>query len=554
MKVALIDTGILNIELTNKSEIRHFSFNGKSLVEEYKKPSDSHGTDCYKEILSSCADSEIQIYDFNVTDEAGSLQVSNIVKSIKKSIEQKVDIINISMGLSAYSKELYEICYEAMQNNIVVLSAASHNNTVSFPADFNNVICVKVDQGQTEKIKAIDNTIVSVAMKDFIVKENDVEFDFSSSSLACARLCGYLCCDLSDIPLNDKFKTLSLKYKLNFSRPNDSSSGNSLSESGIQHILSNNRVAVVLFPLNLHETINENLLHENIVAYYNHENCGFYSFKSRTLTTEFDVIMLLNSAYFDLEVPNSIEENYKSYKVIRIGNYLGEDDNKYLYDYDRHESSEMAILEKPVIAIASLCSGLNKSDIQLSLLNSFKNDGLDIEAVSNNPIGVLYNMNVFNFPGAIKFPNIVYNINRYMYSSEINKNIDAWLINIGGAIGQVNNMNIYNFGKLSDAYFLAANIDLAIMCITPSSDIQNLKLQLADFYKHGTEKIFLVLSQNDIDYSSMNYRNGLHTYCVDSKKYSDFFKHLRANIEEKVFTLEDVQNGVLYDNVLEALS
>ena len=51
-----------------------------------------------------------------------------------------------------YSKEMYDVCDKAVCNNIVVVSAASHTNTISFPADFNNVICVKVDHSQTEKI------------------------------------------------------------------------------------------------------------------------------------------------------------------------------------------------------------------------------------------------------------------------------------------------------------------------------------------------------------------------------------------------------------------
>lgn len=54
--------------------------------------------------------------------------------------------------------------------------------------------------------------------------------------------------------------------------------------------------------------------------------------------------------------------------------------------------------------------------------------------------------------------------------------MDAWLINIVGAIGQVNILNTYNFGKLADAYFSTANIDVAIMCVNPSEDAANLKL------------------------------------------------------------------------------
>lgn len=230
------------------------------------------------------------------------------------------------------------------------------------------------------------------------------------------------------------------------------------------------------------------------------------------------------------------------------------DDNNYLYDYSQYNSSELSLLEKPVIAITSLCSGLNKSDIQLSLLNSLRQDGLNIESVSNNPIVALYDGNIFNFPNELKFPSIVYSINKYMYLSEVNKNMDAWLINIGGAIGQVNNLNTYNFGKLADAYFSAVNIDVAIVCVNTFIDVENLELQLANLYKHGIQTIFIVLSHNDIDGTTMSYRDGLQTYYVDDTKYFQAFEYLKENIEEKVFTLDDVKNGKLYKNIIETLS
>lgn len=554
MKVALIDTGISKDEINNRCEVRHFSLFKEALIEEYKELGNNHGTVCFKEIVSNSKNNELQILDLNISDESGNLQVFNIISAIEKSIEENVDIINISLGLTSYSQELYDICEKAIQNNIVILSAASHTDTISFPADFNNVICVKVDQQQTEKIKTIDDTTISISMRDFIISENDTKFDFSSSSLACARVCGYFCDDLSDMPLNDKFKILSRKYNIDLYSSDGISSSINLKESGIHDILLNNRVAVVLFPSSAFENLNKDFIHENIVAYYDHEKCNFYRFSDGEPTKDFDVIIILNSAYIDLEVPVTIKERYRGYKIICIGNFLNSDDNKYLYDYNEYESSEISVLEKPVIAIMSLCSGLNKSDIQLSLLYSLKQDGLDIESISNNPIGVLYSTNVFNFPIELKFPNIVYSINKFMYLSEVNKDIDAWLINIGGALGQVNSLNTYNFGKLADAYFSAANIDIAIMCVNPSIDVQYLKLQLAHLYKHGIEKIFIVLSHNDIDASTMDYRDGLQTYYVDNKKYFDAFEYLRQNVKETVFTLDDVQNGNLYQNVIETLS
>ena len=78
------------------------------------------------------------------------------------------------------------------------------------------MICVNVDQNQNEKIRTVGTSAITVSMKDYIITENGVEFDFSSSSMACARACGYFCDALGDVPLNDKHKVLLKNIILKF--------------------------------------------------------------------------------------------------------------------------------------------------------------------------------------------------------------------------------------------------------------------------------------------------------------------------------------------------
>ena len=52
----------------------------------------------------------------------------------------------------------------------------------------------------------------------------------------------------------------------------------------------------------------------------------------------------------------------------------------------------------------------------------------------------------------------------------------------------------------------------------------------------------------------MDYRDGLQTYYVDNEKYLQSLKYLKENVIEKVFSMEDVQNGILYENIIETLS
>lgn len=556
MKIALIDVGISKKAIESNMDVRHFFLDCGELVEKYKEPEEKHGTYCFQEIMKSVESIMPQFLDFNISDNSGELLVSSIIIAIEKAIEERVDIINISLGITVYSQDLYDACEKAVQHNILVLSAASHRNTISFPADFNNVICVKVEQEQSEKIRIIGDTTIAVSMNDYIMSEEGAEFDFSSTSLGCARACGYLCEALGDGVIKDKYKVLLKKYDIHI---HDSESfygdnNNILEANEIESILSNNRVGAVVFPESAIQNINKNMLYENIVAYYDYEKNAFYTFFDGKETENFDVILLLNSLQYNLKLSSMIEQKYKNYTIIYIGNFYNKDNNSYLWDYNKYSTSKMSVLKRPVIAVVGLCSDVNKIDVQISVLKSLEQDGLAIKAVTNNPMGLLYDMDVFNYPKELRFPDIVYSINRYMYLTEVNVNLDAWLINIGGGIGAINIMNTYNFGKLVDAYFSAANIDVVVMCVNTYVDITNLRLQLANLYKYGIGNIFIVMSHKDIDLSTLNYKDGLQTYYVDEEKYHEAFEFLKENVEEKVFTLEDVKNGYLYTSILDTLS
>lgn len=71
--------------------------------------------------------------------------------------------------------------------------------------------------------------------------------------------------------------------------------------------------------------MNKDLMHKNIVAYYDHKKCEFISFKDGLPKNDFDVIIILNSSYIDLEVPETIKEKYINYQVICIGNFINID-------------------------------------------------------------------------------------------------------------------------------------------------------------------------------------------------------------------------------------
>lgn len=554
MKIAIIDTGVNKEAIKENLYIEHFFVSENTIVNEYREPVDDHGTICFNEIIANSIIKDLQILDFNILSSGKDLLVNNIVISIQKAIEERVDIINISLGTMDYSKELYDVCEKAIQNNIVIVSASSHTNTISYPADFNNVICVKVNQSQLEEIKKINLSTISIKMTDFIFMEDGKEFDLSSSSLACARFCGYICNDLEGNLLVDKFKILSNKYKLSLYNDNKSVNSIVLKESKFHNILSENKVAIIVYPFDKVTKVHYKIFHKNIVAYYDSEKCDFYSISEKKITKDFDVIIVINTLEYDLEIPRNIYNKYKEYDIFYIGNFLNINGNKYLQEYKTYRATELSILESPVIAITSLCSGLNKSDIESTILNKLKQDGFNVGTITNNPLGILYDANVFKFPIEIEFPNIVYSINRFMYLNEINRDIDAWLINIGGGMERINNLNTYNFGKLVDAYLSSTNIDIVIMCITPSINIDFLNLQISYLHKCGVEKVFIVLSENDINGTTVDYKNGLQTYSIDEEKYKIALEYFKREMQTEVFGLSGKEMFKLYNTIINTLS
>lgn len=86
----------------------------------------------------------VEIYDVKVIDDEGSGQIDHVVEGIRWSIENRVDIINISFGFSHDLRELKDIVDEAVKNDITIVASAGNNYGLSpdYPARYENVVSV----------------------------------------------------------------------------------------------------------------------------------------------------------------------------------------------------------------------------------------------------------------------------------------------------------------------------------------------------------------------------------------------------------------------------
>jgi subtilisin len=154
IKVAVIDTGINRLHedlVTNYVK-------GYDFVNKDSDPMDDngHGTHCSGIIAAAINDVEIavvgvapeaSIYAYKVLDSRGSGTTSNIILGIQQAVADGVDVISMSLGSSSYSQSLYDACFAASANVVVVAAAGNSGNTatgstVNYPAKFDCVIAV----------------------------------------------------------------------------------------------------------------------------------------------------------------------------------------------------------------------------------------------------------------------------------------------------------------------------------------------------------------------------------------------------------------------------
>jgi len=153
--VSIIDTGI---DL-NHPDLEGKIIGGYDFVDNDEMPEDTngHGTQVAGIIASNgnlkgiAPNSKILMY--KVSEDGESVPSHLIIKAIEKSIEDNVDIINISLGINQTNTKIDQVVNKAVKNNIFVVTAAGNfgpelstigspginPNAITVGATFNNV-------------------------------------------------------------------------------------------------------------------------------------------------------------------------------------------------------------------------------------------------------------------------------------------------------------------------------------------------------------------------------------------------------------------------------
>ncbi|EOO65013.1 S8 family peptidase [Bacillus mycoides] len=112
-------------------------------------------------ISSSC----VEIYSVKVLNDNGKGKIDNLIRGINWSIDNNVDILNISFGMSSNNVDLENVIKKALQAGIIVVASAGNNygGNVEYPANYKDVISVT----------AVDHTY---KIASFTAKKGKIDF------------------------------------------------------------------------------------------------------------------------------------------------------------------------------------------------------------------------------------------------------------------------------------------------------------------------------------------------------------------------------------------
>lgn len=151
IKIAVIDTGcIKHPNLPNIIGGKNFTDEG---IDSDYTDYNSHGTHCAGviggngNILGIAPESSLLI--LKVLKKDGNGNAMSVINAINYAVEQKVDVISMSLGLNQMIPELHQAVKNAVANNIAVVCASGNNgddnpntNEVNYPAGYEEVISV----------------------------------------------------------------------------------------------------------------------------------------------------------------------------------------------------------------------------------------------------------------------------------------------------------------------------------------------------------------------------------------------------------------------------
>lgn len=196
--VAVIDSGVNTKDaLLEGREIEDLYYDNQEFKTCYVGNLNSHGTEIIKVLLKEAPD--IRILSIRTLREDNRCMLSAIISAIEYCIEQKVDVINLSLGSCTPTakrlNELKAVCDKATGNGIVMF-AADHNmpGVRSYPANFKNVIGVTTQEAAADYCRiSYEDMVVEFSDNMVYIPDSERCVVRKGNSYLCPYLVGLYC-------------------------------------------------------------------------------------------------------------------------------------------------------------------------------------------------------------------------------------------------------------------------------------------------------------------------------------------------------------------------
>lgn len=138
-KVAFIDDGIMEGIQELPEQVRKYKIRN-GVLEEKKEHSSlfclSHGTMCFLIFAEYVIDKEYILYDIQILNElTSSGNVKDLAEALRFCLDEKVDLINMSLGITHHiDSEGEDILKKLHTNGTIMVAAQNNNNQITYPA------------------------------------------------------------------------------------------------------------------------------------------------------------------------------------------------------------------------------------------------------------------------------------------------------------------------------------------------------------------------------------------------------------------------------------
>lgn len=152
--VAIIDTYV-KVPKENGKRVKHYKIKKDKVIKDKKYYCGkiiNHGCICYQILYENSKDIDYSLHCIKVIDDKEKIgSIKNLIIALEWCLENNIQIISMSVGTRniADGERLSSIVHRLYENGSIIVAAFNNDNTLTYPAAFEDVIGVYLDKKET---------------------------------------------------------------------------------------------------------------------------------------------------------------------------------------------------------------------------------------------------------------------------------------------------------------------------------------------------------------------------------------------------------------------